>query len=97
MTEYHSNGSIRDILNKMNAKYAYNNLNCMKKGKHNEIKSVGIPFNQARKHFIEMLKAIYYCHNVAKVIHREIKPDNIMINHNQEAVLMYFGFSFIHY
>ena len=40
-----------------------------------------------------MLKALYYCHNVIKVFHRDIKPDNIMINHNYEAVLIDFGVS----
>ena len=40
-----------------------------------------------------MLKALYYCHNVAKVIHRDIKPANIVINHNYEAVLIDFGVS----
>lgn len=42
-----------------------------------------------------MLKALYYCHKVVKVIHRDIKPDNIMINHNNEAVLIDFGVSAI--
>ena len=40
-----------------------------------------------------MLKALYYCHKIIKVIHRDIKPDNIMINHNNEAVLIDFGVS----
>ena len=40
-----------------------------------------------------MLKALHYCHDVAKVFHRDIKPDNIMINHNNEAVLIDFGVS----
>ena len=40
-----------------------------------------------------MLKALYYCHKTIKVIHRDIKPDNIMINHNNEAVLIDFGVS----
>jgi serine/threonine protein kinase len=42
-----------------------------------------------------MLKALNYCHKVAKVIHRDIKPDNIMLNHNSEAVLIDFGVSAI--
>ena len=40
-----------------------------------------------------MLKALHYCHKIVKVIHRDIKPDNIMINHNNEAVLIDFGVS----
>lgn len=40
-----------------------------------------------------MLKALYYCHETVKVIHRDIKPDNIMINHNNEAILIDFGVS----
>jgi serine/threonine protein kinase len=40
-----------------------------------------------------MLKALYYCHKTIKVIHRDIKPDNIMVNHNNEAVLIDFGVS----
>jgi 5'-AMP-activated protein kinase catalytic alpha subunit len=40
-----------------------------------------------------MLKALHYCHKVINVFHRDIKPDNIMINHNNEAVLIDFGVS----
>jgi serine/threonine protein kinase len=40
-----------------------------------------------------MLRALHYCHNVIKVYHRDIKPDNIMVNHNYEAVLIDFGVS----
>ena len=48
-----------------------------------------------RLYFIDMLKALFYCHETAKVVHRDIKPDNIMINHNDEAVLIDFGVSAI--
>jgi len=40
-----------------------------------------------------MLKALYYCHEVVGLIHRDIKPDNIVLNHNHEAVLIDFGIS----
>jgi serine/threonine protein kinase len=42
-----------------------------------------------------MLKALNYCHKVVKLIHRDIKPDNIMINHNNEAILINFGVSYL--
>ena len=48
-----------------------------------------------RLYFIDMIKALCYCHKTAKVIHRDIKPDNIMINHNNQAVLIDFGVSAI--
>ena len=55
--------------------------------------TVGLDEYSARVYFVDMLKALYYCHNVIKVIHRDIKPDNIMINHNNVAVLTDFGVS----
>ena len=48
-----------------------------------------------RLYFIDMIKALCYCHKIIKVIHRDIKPDNMMINHNNEAVLIDFGVSAI--
>ena len=46
-----------------------------------------------RLYLIDMLKALHYCHYIVNVIHRDIKPDNIMINHNDEAVIIDFGVS----
>jgi len=51
--------------------------------------------NKVRLYLIDMVRALHYCHRVIKVIHRDIKPDNIMINHNEEAVLIDFGVSVI--
>ena len=79
VTEYHSNGSITDLVEKKN--------------KSNMRQKKGLKEQEGRLYFIDMLKALYYCHNIIKVIHRDIKPDNIMINHNNEAVLIDFGVS----
>ena len=57
------------------------------------VKKIGLKLKDARTYFIDMLKALHYCHKIVKVIHRDIKPDNIMINHNNEAVLIDFGVS----
>ena len=46
-----------------------------------------------RHYVVDMVKALHYCHRVIGVIHRDIKPDNIMVNHNDEAVLIDFGVS----
>ena len=83
VTEYHSNGSLALQLEQLN------------KNKASKDQWSGLPYNNIRLYFIDMLKALYYCHKVIKVVHRDIKPDNIMLNHNLEAVLIDFGVSVI--
>jgi serine/threonine protein kinase len=80
VTEWYSKGSLGDLVASKN-------------------KKVGLAPSTARNYLVDMLKALHYCHNVvmapAKVIHRDIKPDNIMINHNNDAILIDFGVSAI--
>lgn len=90
MTEYHSKGSLGDQLLKINDELEEK---CVREGRKEDIKKMGLNQNRVRLYFIDMLKALYYCHKIIKVIHRDIKPDNIMINHNNEAVLIDFGVS----
>jgi serine/threonine protein kinase len=78
VTEWYSKGSLGDLVASKN-------------------KKSGLAPSAALNYLIDMVKALHYCHNVvmapSKVIHRDIKPDNIMINHNNEAVLIDFGVS----
>lgn len=90
MTEYHSKGSLGDQLKKINDEFEDK---CIREHRKEDIKKIGLNQNHVRLYFIDMLKALYYCHKIIKVIHRDIKPDNIMINHNNEAVLIDFGVS----
>lgn len=59
------------------------------------MKFQGIDHRKLRFYFIDLLKALFYCHYVAKVIHKDIKPDNIVINSQNQAVLIDFGVSSI--
>ena len=93
MTEYHINGSVHDLIKVANEKHEDHNKQLLKKDQYEKCKFKGLKVNLCRLFLIDMLKALYYCHNVVNLIHRDIKPDNIMINHNNEAVLIDFGVS----
>ena len=48
-----------------------------------------------RKYFRQLILAVEYCHESAKIIHRDIKPDNILLDENDEVKLSDFGVSYI--
>ena len=93
VTEFHINGSINDLIKQANAKHNEKNKEYLRKGQFEKCKFKGMKPNICRLFLIDMLRALHYCHEVVKIIHRDIKPDNIMINHNNEAVLIDFGVS----
>lgn len=81
VTEYHSNGSLGDKLKSLN------------EGRSDSDPKIGLKRDSVRLYLIDIIKALNYCHKIIKVIHRDIKPDNIMVNHNDEAILIDFGVS----
>ena len=80
ITDYHQKGSLRDQLEIKNTKFYLQNVVPLREGRYKDIKSKGIDHRLARFYMIDMLKALHYCHNVIKVIHKDIKPDNIVVN-----------------
>lgn len=93
VTEYHSRGSLGDQIKNLNQKNLEYNNQCRREKRGDDMRTVGLAAFKVRHYLIDMVKALHYCHNEIKVIHRDIKPDNIMINHNDEAVLIDFGVS----
>ena len=41
----------------------------------------------------QLISVLYTCHVEAKVVHRDIKPDNLVLNKQEELVLIDFGLS----
>ena len=50
-----------------------------------------IPEAQAQRYFGELLSALSYIHNVANLIHRDIKAENILIDANFDIKIIDFG------
>jgi serine/threonine protein kinase len=91
VTDYYSNGSLGDMIKSLNAQYKEHNTKCRKDGRFNDMITKGIELWYARWFFVDMLKAMHYCHRVVNVVHKDIKPDNIVIGHSREAILIDFG------
>ena len=50
----------------------------------------------ARFYFHQMIKGLYYMHNVVGVCHRDIKPENILMDADFNIKFSDFGFSCPH-
>mmetsp|Transcript_10882 Transcript_10882/g.16517 ORF Transcript_10882/g.16517 Transcript_10882/m.16517 type:complete len:118 (+) Transcript_10882:9435-9788(+) len=46
-----------------------------------------------RKYFRQLLTAVWYCHEVVNIFHRDIKPDNILLDKEDNIKLSDFGVS----
>ena len=47
----------------------------------------------ARKVFCELADAMFYLHNTLRIIHRDVKPDNVMLDDHSVPKLADFGYS----
>ncbi|KXN64562.1 Pkinase-domain-containing protein, partial [Conidiobolus coronatus NRRL 28638] len=50
--------------------------------------------DQARVYLLQTLSGLFNCHK-NKVLHRDIKPGNVLLNHKMEAILSDFGLAII--
>ena len=55
----------------------------------------GLPEESSRKYFSQLILALEYCHNELKIIHRDIKPDNLLIDADDNVKLSDFGVSLL--
>ncbi|OHT07512.1 CAMK family protein kinase [Tritrichomonas foetus] len=59
----------------------------------NYIKSdIGMRIDSLKRYFFQICQAIQYLHNEKHLVHRDLKPDNILIDDNHNVKLIDFGF-----
>jgi [calcium/calmodulin-dependent protein kinase] kinase len=50
-----------------------------------------VPLEKLRKYARDFLVGLEYLHNYAKIVHRDIKPDNRLIDENDNLKIADFG------
>ena len=53
----------------------------------------GLSDEDARIYFAQLISALHYCHEVKNIAHRDVKPDNLMIDKSGRLILCDFGVS----
>ena len=48
---------------------------------------------EVRKHFKDLVSALYYCHEIKSLSHRDVKPENMMLSEDGNLILCDFGVS----
>jgi len=59
----------------------------------NNFKKNGYTEDLCQRWFRQLISAVWYCHEVANIFHRDIKPDNILLDENDNIKLSDFGVS----
>jgi serine/threonine protein kinase len=49
--------------------------------------------HQLKVWFRQLICAVWYCHEVVNIFHRDIKPDNLLLDENSNLKLSDFGVS----
>ena len=53
----------------------------------------GFSDEEARIYFSQLISALHYCHEVKNFAHRDVKPENIMLDEHGKLILCDFGVS----
>jgi len=64
VTKYYCGGSLYELVKEKNKKHLDHNTQCKFENHSSDMKTVGLNDFTARLYFIDMLKALYYCHNI---------------------------------
>ena len=93
--EYQKHGSIEKKIEKINKQERRLRRSKAVEEVKKPSESSGLPEESSRKYFRQLILALEYCHNELKIIHRDIKPDNLLIDADDNVKLSDFGVSLL--